>query len=375
MWRSEIMTAQLVTYRAPKKKAKIIPDNFIETSIVLKIESTGGCSKQPIPSKTSLTSEKYQIWSKSGKPWSADALQNKSLAYVYSYANELGEHLKGNAILFTGDRTILYLYRNIFTAPAIYIETNPGEGLSQGFRLTTPITTPLWSPSPGGGSSSGSTFHLDLPHTIKYEHQPSSYLTVSSKLTDDELSKISEDDLDPIMFTELKGEEVLKMNCCKQVLLQDTVISFMTTQTSCPLCKSLFTSGTGPQPSGTMTIIEKKFACDGHAPGTFEIIYNFSSGTRNGNHYSGDTRRNYIPMDDYGNQILKILISCFEKGYLYTIGSSASTGADNVIKFNIHQKTRTNGGETAHGWPDSTYLDRLKSECASVVPNAEGCLL
>ena len=46
--------------------------------------------------------------------------------------------------------------------------------------------------------------------------------------------------------------------------------------------------------------------------------------------------------------------------------SSVTTGNPSVVVWNIHQKTSRTGGATQHGWPDPSYLDRLKSECASV---------
>ena len=49
---------------------------------------------------------------------------------------------------------------------------------------------------------------------------------------------------------------------------------------------------------------------------------------------------------------------------------ASPTGRSDVVVWRIHQKTQPMGGETRHGWPDATYLDRLRSECATaaVVP-------
>lgn len=75
-----------------------------------------------------------------------------------------------------------------------------------------------------------------------------------------------------------------------------------------------------------------------------------------------------------GAKIVRILCNCFSRGYLYKIGTSVTHGGFGVT-FNIHQKTNMFGGSTNHGWPDPGYLDRLKSECAVNVPNADGCEL
>ena len=48
------------------------------------------------------------------------------------------------------------------------------------------------------------------------------------------------------------------------------------------------------------------------------------------------------------------------------VGSSATTGRENQTVWAIHHKTRIDGGEENHGWPDASYFMRLKSECAKV---------
>ena len=49
----------------------------------------------------------------------------------------------------------------------------------------------------------------------------------------------------------------------------------------------------------------------------------------------------------------------------FRVGSSTTTGKENTVVWSIHQKTRYNGGEGHHGWPDPGYVDRLTSECAA----------
>ena len=43
----------------------------------------------------------------------------------------------------------------------------------------------------------------------------------------------------------------------------------------------------------------------------------------------------------------------------------ACAGAQNVVTFAIHLKTRRDGGSAAHGYPDDSFLERLASECAA----------
>jgi len=39
-----------------------------------------------------------------------------------------------------------------------------------------------------------------------------------------------------------------------------------------------------------------------------------------------------------------------------------TTGAQDVLVWNIHHKTALNGGVQSHGYPDPTYLSRVKQE-------------
>ena len=51
---------------------------------------------------------------------------------------------------------------------------------------------------------------------------------------------------------------------------------------------------------------------------------------------------------------------------MFTIGTSVTTGRNNVIVWNgIHHKTRICGGSSNYGWPDPTYFNRVKFELAA----------
>ena len=63
---------------------------------------------------------------------------------------------------------------------------------------------------------------------------------------------------------------------------------------------------------------------------------------------------------------LRLLRLAFERGQLFHIGDSVTTGKRNVVVWaGIHQKTARCGGATLHGWPDDGCLIRLQSEVAS----------
>jgi len=50
---------------------------------------------------------------------------------------------------------------------------------------------------------------------------------------------------------------------------------------------------------------------------------------------------------------------------MFRIGQSITTGADNCVVWNgVHHKTSTSGGAQSFGYPDATYLERVKDELA-----------
>ena len=112
--------------------------------------------------------------------------------------------------------------------------------------------------------------------------------------------------------------------------------------------------------------------CVGHEDfGCLEVTTSFPDGTqteahpRPGERYRGTIRVGFYPDDEVGKSCVRLLVAAFERGVLFRIGTSATTGAENSVCYAVHQKSRVDGGTSHHGWPDPTYLDRLRSECAT----------
>jgi deltex-like protein len=60
-----------------------------------------------------------------------------------------------------------------------------------------------------------------------------------------------------------------------------------------------------------------------------------------------------------------LLKEAFERKLTFTVGRSVTTGLDNQVVWNgIHHKTSTSGGSSSFGYPDPTYLTRVKEELA-----------
>lgn len=74
----------------------------------------------------------------------------------------------------------------------------------------------------------------------------------------------------------------------------------------------------------------------------------------------------YLPDNADGYEACSLLKEAFEKGFLFTIGKCLTTGEENKIVCNdIELKTSQAGGPANYGYPDPSYLDRLKNQLAA----------
>ena len=79
--------------------------------------------------------------------------------------------------------------------------------------------------------------------------------------------------------------------------------------------------------------------------------------------YQGTGRRAFLPGNEAGTEALGLLIECFNRRHSFIVGDSVTTGAKNVVVWSgVHHKTNTHDGSSNFGYPDETYLDRLKEE-------------
>ena len=183
---------------------------------------------------------------------------------------------------------------------------------------------------------------------------------------------------DPIMFSPLgeDGEAVVRLPCHSAAISctfnLSTIEQALRGRPHCPTCTQALPLP-GVQPSGSMRTSIEHLSCDGHAGcATLVLQYDFPSGEQGprdptpGVPYRGTRRTCYYPHSPLGWSCVSLLRLAFERGQLFRIGASATTGHDNVVVWGgIHQKTAKDGGETNHGWPDDTCLQRLQSEAAS----------
>jgi len=138
----------------------------------------------------------------------------------------------------------------------------------------------------------------------------------------------------------------------------------------CPVCGIIYGIYMGDMPDGRMYV--KVFPkgimpCAGYEKyGTIVITYVFPDGIRNNIQYYGTMRESYLPDIPEGRLILRLLKIAFERRLTFTVGTSVTTGEENVVVWNgIHHKTNLHGGSSHYGYPDKTYFNRVKEELAA----------
>ncbi|XP_047474356.1 probable E3 ubiquitin-protein ligase DTX2 isoform X3 [Penaeus chinensis] len=138
----------------------------------------------------------------------------------------------------------------------------------------------------------------------------------------------------------------------------------------CPMCKTVHGVRLGNQPDGVMEIMTVNDDLPGFDCGTIIITYRFSGGIQGREHpipghpYRAHAfpRRAFLPDNERGNKILQLLEVAWQRRLIFTVGTSITSGQENVITWNeIHHKTEWENYH-GHGYPDPAYLDNVTME-------------
>uniref|UniRef100_A0A8C6VY67 E3 ubiquitin-protein ligase n=1 Tax=Nothobranchius furzeri TaxID=105023 RepID=A0A8C6VY67_NOTFU len=99
------------------------------------------------------------------------------------------------------------------------------------------------------------------------------------------------------------------------------------------------------------------------------ISYNIPSGIQSDKHpnpgqpYYGTARLAFLPNNTDGNEVLKLLKKAFDQKLIFTVGTSRTTGLDDMVMWNDSpHKTSLSGGAEGSGSPDPIYLIAVKEE-------------
>jgi len=174
---------------------------------------------------------------------------------------------------------------------------------------------------------------------------------------------------------------VSRLNKCKHVFHRACLVAMYQSGSfdaslQCPSCKAIHGEKKGICPPGFMDYyLNPKHSVPGFddADGTIVIVYHIKDGFQGPEHpnpempyfATGFPRQCYLPNNVKGRKILQLLIIAWERRLTFTIGVSATTGADNTVTWNeIHHKTEWGSNRTGHGYPDPNYLENVLNELA-----------
>ncbi|XP_033823276.1 E3 ubiquitin-protein ligase DTX3L-like [Periophthalmus magnuspinnatus] len=183
-----------------------------------------------------------------------------------------------------------------------------------------------------------------------------------------EAKKDEKDDICPVCLDNFTKKTQLR---CKHEFCEECLEQSVKTQGSiCPVCKDVFGLVEGDQPPGKMTSRKRYTPLPGYEGwDSIEIIYDIPDGIQTDKHpspgqtYTGLCRSAYLPDNREGNEVLHLLKRAFDQKLIFTVGTSRTTGANNMVTWNdIHHKTSTHGGPERFGYPDPNYLSRVKEE-------------
>lgn len=142
---------------------------------------------------------------------------------------------------------------------------------------------------------------------------------------------------------------------------------------SCPLCRKQLIVFTGFQPvnEGTrMIVLTEPHSLPGHDDcNTIRIIFHFESGIQAfgsplpGEPFQGGDFQTFLPNNSEGQEVLRLLQVAWTRRLLFRVGYNAESGRmDRVILNGLELKYSVTGGIMHGGYPDVSYMSRLKSD-------------
>ena len=119
--------------------------------------------------------------------------------------------------------------------------------------------------------------------------------------------------------------------------------------------------GKGPKDCATMKWYGQPLACCGMSQ-SIVVEFNFErSMTEDGEFYHPRFERAYLPFNEEGLILLELFKVAFRRRLMFGIGTRLATRRF-APTFNIHIKTKLDGGTTKHGYPDPDYFRNCLGE-------------
>jgi len=183
------------------------------------------------------------------------------------------------------------------------------------------------------------------------------------------LGSLNEREKCPICLESFEGNDPVKeTGVCRHVYHASCLKKLLEHDNKCAVCRLVIVKKFGPSPNGNMTL---EYSIDS-LPGYYDcgmiiIHYIIPNGIQGSQHpnpgfpFCGTKRVSYLPNNEEGNNVLKLLQKAWEMKLTFRIGRSLTTGQTNVVTWNdIHHKTAISGGP--YGYPDATYLQRVTAD-------------
>ena len=164
------------------------------------------------------------------------------------------------------------------------------------------------------------------------------------------------------------ADHVFHMGCLKQWLKANP---------SCPLCRCQLVVLTGYQPQtegSTMTVDRDAAPLPGCEPGgTLVVRFFVADGVQDldcplpGERFAALRFVTYLPDNPEGVEVVRLLAIAWNRRLLFRIGFNPATGRmDRLVLNGLELKTQRTGGLLAGGYPDASYLSRLKADLREV---------
>lgn len=180
----------------------------------------------------------------------------------------------------------------------------------------------------------------------------------------------------------LSNHNCVALARCQHVFHDDCIQRALKAKLQCPVCRLQYGVRQGTSPSGKMNVYQQLLTtCSGHPKGTIVIEYDMLSSTQReyhpnpGDRHASKFVRAYLPITLDGQDLLRRLKYAFVHGLTFSVGTSATSGRDNVVTWaSVHHKTSTGGGVQRHGYPDADYLNNCNCELDGLGVPPSSCL-
>ncbi|XP_066286236.1 uncharacterized protein [Branchiostoma lanceolatum] len=241
-------------------------------------------------------------------------------------------------------------------------------------------------PAASGAAAYGSSYNSDNHQSLPSFHNKADYYFRDENSWDQQNTRGMEfsqphdkstksdgqqDEACPICMSDFTDPKTLP---CKHKFCAACLATALKHAAKCPICGLVVGRLRGDQPDGRMECIVEKYSSLPGYPGCGTIIihYDIPSGIQGPEHpnpgqrFHGTSRKAYLPYNSQGQEVLTLLKEAWKNKLVFTIGMSVTTGNSDAVTWNdIHHKTNRSGGPTRYGYPDPTYLGRVKEELAA----------